>query len=54
MIAFVAEYKSGTISVDNSEIINAGWYTKYNLPPIPQKISIARDLIDWFVLNQYS
>jgi NAD+ diphosphatase len=48
MIAFTAEYKSGEIHIDDSEIIDAGWFTARNLPPIPDKISIAHHLIDWF------
>jgi NAD+ diphosphatase len=49
MIAFTAEHARGEITVDNKEIIEAGWYTSTNLPNIPGKISIARRLIDWFV-----
>ena len=49
MIAFVADYARGKICTDGSEIIDAAWFTKDNLPQIPPKISIARQLIDWFV-----
>jgi len=49
MIAFTAEHARGEITVDNKEIIEAGWYTAASLPNIPGKISIARRLIDWFV-----
>jgi NAD+ diphosphatase len=48
MIGFVAEYAGGEIRLDPSEIADAGWFTADNLPPIPPKISIARQLIDWF------
>ena len=48
MIAFVADYAAGEIVVDRSEIIEAAWFSKKNLPKIPPKISIARQLIDWF------
>jgi NAD+ diphosphatase len=48
MIAFVSDYAAGEISVDNSEIIEAAWFSKEELPQIPPKISIARQLIDWF------
>ena len=48
MIAFVADYAAGEIVVDQSEIIEAAWFSKKNLPKIPPKISIARQLIDWF------
>ncbi len=49
MIAFVAEYAAGEIVVDRLEIMDAGWFSKENLPNIPPSISIARQLIDWFV-----
>ena len=49
MVGFIADYAAGRINVDNSEIIEAAWYSPHNLPPIPPKISIARQLIDWFV-----
>lgn len=51
MIGFTAEYASGEILIDESEIMDAGWFSTHNLPPIPDKISIARRLIDWFCDN---
>jgi NAD+ diphosphatase len=52
MIAFTAEYERGQIKVDGKEISHAGWFRAKELPPIPGKISIARDLIDWFINRQ--
>ncbi len=52
MIGFTANYASGEIRVDGKELIDAGWYTVDNLPPIPGKISIARKLIDSFIEKQ--
>ena len=49
MLAFVADHAAGEISLDGSEIIDADWFAKDRLPQIPPKISIARQLIDWFV-----
>jgi NAD+ diphosphatase len=51
MIAFVADYAGGKICTDGAEIIDAAWFAKDDLPQIPPKISIARQLIDWFVQN---
>jgi NAD+ diphosphatase len=48
MIGFTAEYASGTITPDPNEIEAADWFSKTALPPIPEKLSIARQLIDWF------
>ncbi|MFA6413484.1 MAG: hypothetical protein WCW53_12370 [Syntrophales bacterium] len=52
MIGFTAEYVSGEIKVDKTEIIEAGWFYPEKLPTIPGKISIARRLIDWFVATR--
>jgi NAD+ diphosphatase len=49
MIGFTADYESGEIKIDETEIADAGWYDPDRLPTIPGKISIARELIDWFV-----
>jgi len=49
MIAFTAEYKSGEIKIDDKEIIDAGWFTPYNLPMLPTPYSIAHSLIMNFV-----
>ena len=51
MVGFIADYAGGRINVNKSEITEAAWYSARNLPPIPPKISIARQLIDWFVDN---
>jgi NAD+ diphosphatase len=52
MIAFTAKYAGGEISLEDSEIEEAGWFTADTLPLIPEKISIARKLIDWFLIKQ--
>jgi NAD+ diphosphatase len=49
MIGFTAEYESGQIECDASEILDAGWYRRDDLPMIPPGISIARKLIDAWV-----
>ncbi|KJS30274.1 MAG: NUDIX hydrolase [Desulfatitalea sp. BRH_c12] len=50
MIAFTADYAGGTITPDMTEIIEADWYTKDDLPRVPPTISIAGQLIEWFRL----
>jgi len=52
MIGFTAAYESGEIVLEDSEIEDAGWFTRDNLPPLPGKISIARRLIDGFLEKQ--
>ncbi len=51
MVAFTAEYAGGKIVIDKNEITDAGWFSADDLPGIPDKVSIARRLIDWFVAN---
>lgn len=51
MIGFTAEYESGEIKVDGNEIGDARWFNADELPRIPSKISIAGELIDWYVEN---
>jgi NAD+ diphosphatase len=49
MIAFFADYCSGEIRVDRTEIEDAKWFdvrNLENLPRLPARISIARRLID--------
>jgi len=52
MIGFTATYAGGEITIDDTEIEEAGWFTADGLPRIPGKISIARKLIDWFLAKQ--
>ncbi|WP_003542655.1 NAD(+) diphosphatase [Desulfotomaculum nigrificans] len=52
MMAFTAEYDAGEITVDNHEILEAHWFTADNLPDLPNKKTIARQLIDWFIKRQ--
>jgi len=49
MVAFTAQHAGGEIRVDEREITEAGWYPPDRLPRIPDSISVARRLIDWFV-----
>ncbi len=49
MIGFTADYKSGKIVIDEKEIEEASWFYPDNLPLIPSKYSISRELIDWFI-----
>ena len=54
MIGFTASYAGGTICPEDTEIEAADWFTADHLPTIPGTISIARRLIDWFVMKQVS
>ena len=51
MIGFKAEYESGEIKVDQTEIDHADWFKADNLPVRPSRFSIASQMIDDFVKN---
>ena len=46
MVGFHADYVEGEIHLQRSELSGGAWFTKDNLPTIPEKLSIARKLID--------
>ena len=46
MVGFTADYESGDIHVQLEELQKAGWFHRTNLPKLPEKLSIARRLID--------
>jgi len=49
MIGFRARYGSGELSLDPSEIADARWCRRDDLPDLPGPISIARRLIDEWI-----
>lgn len=49
MIGFTAEWAGGEIQIDNTEIKDAGWFHRDNMPTLPSKLSIARQLIDSYL-----
>jgi NAD+ diphosphatase len=51
MVAYTAEWEAGEIAIDNDEIADAGWFAPDALPRIPPHVSIARRLIDAWVLE---
>lgn len=52
MVGFTADYVSGEINLQRSELSNGGWFTRDNMPAIPGKASIARRLIDDWLLQE--
>ena len=52
MIGFTATFAGGEIALHDDEILDAGWFTVDTLPNIPGSISIARKLIDWWIVGQ--
>jgi NAD+ diphosphatase len=49
MIGFRADHVDGDLVLDETEIADAGWYRRSELPTIPPGISVARRLIDEWI-----
>jgi NAD+ diphosphatase len=52
MVGFTANYLSGEIVPQPGEIEEADWFSLADMPAVPPHFSIARKLIDDFVLRQ--
>lgn len=52
MVGFYADYVSGELHLQTSELSSGNWFTKEHLPQIPEKLSIARMLIDNWLNKQ--
>lgn len=51
MIAFLADYAGGSITLEDEDITDAKWFSRDNLPDLPLHGSISREMIDWFTGN---
>lgn len=51
MVGFTAKYAGGEIKVDGEEIVDAKWFDASEVSKFPSKISIASELVDWFLEN---
>lgn len=52
MIGYTADYDGGEIRLQQSELSGGGWFGRDELPELPQKLSIARKLIDYWLEKQ--
>ena len=46
MVGFQADYAGGELHLQREELSNAAWFHRDNLPNLPEKLSIARRMID--------
>jgi NAD+ diphosphatase len=46
MVGFTADYAGGDIHIQHEELQNVAWFHRDHLPKLPEKLSIARRLID--------
>ena len=49
MVGFLAEYDNGDIHLQRSELSRGAWFNRHHLPQIPEKLSIARQIIDYWL-----
>jgi NAD+ diphosphatase len=54
MIGLTADYAEGDISLEESEIADARWFLPADMPQLPPRISIARQLIEAYLQRQSS
>ena len=53
MVGFTADYASGELHLQREELKKAGWFRRDRLPNLPEKLSIARRLIDdWLSVGE--
>lgn len=53
MVGFHADYESGDIHLQAEELSKGAWFRRDHLPQIPEKLSIARRLIDDWLENNF-
>jgi NAD+ diphosphatase len=46
MVGFLAHYAGGEIAIDTTELADARWFDRSDLPELPQPYTISRQLID--------
>ena len=51
MVGFTAEYESGELKLQRSELAGGGWFRRDKLPEIPGPVSLARRLLDDWLTN---
>ena len=52
MVGFTADYAGGTIKLQDDELSAGAFYHRDHLPELPQKLSIARRLIDHWLAEK--
>ncbi|MBR1484190.1 MAG: NAD(+) diphosphatase [Prevotella sp.] len=51
MVGFNADYTGGQLHLQRDELLSGGWFHRDHLPKLPEKLSIARRLIDHWLSN---
>jgi len=48
MVGFIADYESGEVQLQESELESGAFYTRDSLPRLPGPFSLSRRMIDWW------
>ena len=48
MLGFTAEYESGELNPNPTELVEAGWFAPDEMPNVPGEVSISGRIINWF------
>jgi NAD+ diphosphatase len=54
MVGYFARYRGGELRIDTTELDGAAWFHVGDLPPLPGKLSIARQLLDAWIASRRS
>jgi NAD+ diphosphatase len=46
MLGYTADYQAGEISLQEDELLHADFYSAENLPDLPPKLSLSRQLTE--------
>ncbi len=49
MVGFTADYRAGEIILQQEELSSAAFFTRDRLPTLPNPLSLARRMIDWWI-----
>ncbi|MEG2158091.1 MAG: NAD(+) diphosphatase [Bacteroidaceae bacterium] len=49
MVGFMADYESGDLCLQQTELNTGAWFSRTHLPKIPDKLSMARMLLDEWI-----
>lgn len=52
MVGFFARYRGGELRIDTNELDAAAWFHVDDLPPLPGRLSIARQLLDTWIASR--
>jgi NAD+ diphosphatase len=49
MVGFIAEYESGELRIQKKELASGAFFTRDDLPRLPDRFTLSRRMIDWWL-----